>query len=670
MAEQVIDRDDGAGSPPAPAVRRWARLTHSRLRRRLRRHTRCDGIAATATWAIGLLLAVVVVRASDLNPFTLGGAVLPVGLGAVAAAPLLVLIIRRPGSHVIVGVAVGAYAAWVGLTMLTALHGTPHGYAGLGSDEGRLVAQATKYATTWRPVDAYVRGLPTEYPPLFPWLVGRAAWILHRPAWTVIGDGQVIGMSLSLVLGYLLWRRLVHPGAAFLIVALTPLALGGAHQGDASKVYEYATLLVMAPWILATFLGLPRSRGGLHWLPAGIIGGLVVLTYSGYLVFTMFGLVAAIVLVWRGATSRRRYLLHLVAVALTAFVVASWYVVPYAAWSLTHGGNRLSDLFPSASIVIAPITLTFTQPTPLGLIELAGLVGIVWYRKREWWAQPLLLLVVSTYVYRVIYLVSTSYTEHTGFVEHTEAITAALLIAAGIMALTRALGSLATRMAAPDARRRELALLSATVVVAWAAVQLWSELIPAPIGVLDARLNGKARVGVPNFAAEAHAAALANGSVPRIPRPGALPADLPATLVHDKIQSVLGPDARPQMLSRDAQIYSYYPYYAYLPNSRLASNTLERWDDRYAAVRRLAQITDPGRFATASAQMPFGGRIDVFLLEDTRHAWIWQARSVQVGATPVSIEVRFSPGAFGSNAFAVYHLPGRKVLAIRLPHPQ
>lgn len=639
-------------------------------RRRLRpgwppRAPRPDGVAAVATWAVSLVLAAVLVHEADLNPFTYSGALMPAGVGAAVGALLLVLVGRRPTSELLAGVTLGAYAGWVGLVMLSALHGTPYGYDGLSSDEGRLVAQAMKYMSSWRAVDAFVHNLPTEYPPLFPWAVGHFSSAVGRPAWRVIGDAQVALMSGTPVLGYLLWRRLLGAWPAFLIPVLALVMPTGEHFGDAAKVYEVVVLVVIVPWILATFLGLPRERGGLHWLPGGVIGGLVVLTYPGYLVFALLGVLAIAVLTWWAAGPGRAYLLHLVGVTATAFVVASWYVVPFVARALTKGSNPLSDLYRAPSVVASPVPLPFLQVTPLGLIELVGLFGLVWLWRREWWAQPLALLVAGTYVYRGLFLLVMAFNGHSGYFEYVDRLTQAGLIAAGVMTLARALPALGARWSWPIGRQHAVSALAAVVVVAWAAGQAWTMFTPGPRGFDEQGVGGI------NYATWAHITALPGGGYPRFAPPALVKHGpvFPVYAVERAVRSTLGPNARPDTLCNTDRLFDFVPYYAYLPRSRLASNSLQRWDDRFASLRTLARISDPAAFAAASQRLPFG-RIDVFVLHDGGSKWTWSGKASAVGATKMPVTLAFRPAAFGSGYFRVLHLPARTVVAIRWPQPR
>src|SRR3954454_18807988 len=259
-----------------------------------------DGLAAVLTWAIATPVALLLVRRLDLDPFSVAGVVMPVAVGAVGAAVVLALVLRRQ-SDLLIGVSAGGYAAWIGLTLSTALHGTPFGYGQMLGDSGRLVAQATKNMSTWSSADAFVRGLPTEYPPLYPWIVGHVANLVGRPAWMLFGEMQLFVMTVTIVIASLLWRRLASAPVAFAIVGIAPAVFS-----EPSKDYEFIALIVFVPWVLATFAGLTRERGGMHWLPAGIIGGLLVLTYQGFLLYAAAGLLVMLVLTWRAAEARGR----------------------------------------------------------------------------------------------------------------------------------------------------------------------------------------------------------------------------------------------------------------------------------------------------------------------------------------------------------------------------
>jgi Arabinofuranosyltransferase N terminal/Arabinofuranosyltransferase A C terminal len=612
-----------------------------------------DGAIALLTWLVGTPLAVLLVHRLDLDPFSVAGVVMPVAVGALVGAVVFALVLRRY-SDKLIGLAMGVYAAWIGLTLATAVHGTPYGYGVLGGDAGRFVAMAMKYMWTWQSADSFARDLPTEYPPLYPWIIGHVATLVDRPAWQLFGEAQIVVMSGALVVAYLMWRRLVGPAVAFTIVGLAPAVFN-----QPSKDYEFLALLVFAPWVLATFAWLPRARGGMHWLPAGLIGALLVLTYQAWLLYSALGLLLLIGLTLRATSPRRPYLLHLLGVALTAFVVASWYVVPFVTTLVTQGGQRVSDFWMSPSIVDRPLVLPFMQATPIAVVELVGLLGMIWYRRTTWWAQPLLLIVVGNYAYRILFLLKTVQDNHTGYLQYTETLVSMTLVTAGVLTTSEAAPRLWSRLVArplapPGARHvatsreRAVAVTGVVALVVWAAMQGWPNWVPGPRGLR----NSAHPVGEVNRGTDAHAERLPDGTLTRFAPPEQYLHSLFPTIVIERVvTSELGARARPVVLAYDQRLFAFLPYYGYTSTDRVSANTLLRWDDRAAEIKRLAAITDPAQFAAASRNTAFGP-IDVFVLRATGAQWRWKS-------------VSFSPGSFEGGAFSIEHLPGNAVVAVR-----
>ena len=96
---------------------------------------------------------------------------------------------------------------------------------------------ANRYASAWRSSDGIVPSVPSHYPPLFPWLVGRTAALVHVPAWRPLGPAEAITLSFAVVAGFALWRLLVPSPLA---LALTlPVLLSFALPEKASEVLAW-----------------------------------------------------------------------------------------------------------------------------------------------------------------------------------------------------------------------------------------------------------------------------------------------------------------------------------------------------------------------------------------------------------------------------------------------
>lgn len=605
-----------------------------------------DSAVAVATWLVGTALAVVLVRWFDLDPYTVGGVVMPIGIGAVAGAIVLTLFLLRRSASLI-GAGIGVYSATIALAMATTLHGSPYGFGLLTGDAGRFVAMAMKFMHTSQSADPFVKGMPSEYPPLYPWIVGHVARLVDRPAWQLFGEMQIVVMTGAVVLSYVLWRRLVSPGVAFAIAGLSPAVFAGP-----SKDYEFIALLVFVPWVLATFLRLPRERGGLHWLSSGIIGGLLVLTYEAWIFYASAGLVVLLILNLRATRARGRYLLYLVGVAVTALVVSSWYLVPFGWDLLTQGGERVSDLWMSAGISDHPLYLPFLLVTPIAAIQLAGLLGTLWYWRTTWWAQPLLLIVLGSYAYRVVFLLRTAYDNHTGYLQYTDTLISMALMVAGVLTIAEAVPPLWRRLSIPSvgrlSRERLVAVTAVLVLVVWAFMQGWPQWVPGPRGLRDS----VTAVGDVNRGTDVHAEPLPDGSLVRFAPPASyIYPRFPTSDVERVVTAQLGANARPVVLVYDQRLFAFTDYYGYTAVDRLSANTLTLWDARTAAIKKLAKITDPAQFAAAVDKTPYGP-IDVFVLHVAGDRWQW-------------LSVAFSPLSFDAQHFHIERLPDSTVIAVR-----
>lgn len=621
------------------------------------RATRLVGASTVAVscWIFGSALAVVVVRAVDLNPLTVRGSVLPVAMAVVASGVALPVAFRWPSDRM-AGAVAGLYAAWLALVQISALHGTP--FAQIGEHNGdwiRLTGLVNRMSTVWGSADAYLPGVPAEYPPLYPWVVGHLADVVHRPAWVMVKPVQIMVLSGTVVGSFVLWRRLVSAPIALAMAVVAPAVFTWGY-----KDYEIITLGVFVPYVLLTFADPPRSKGsGLHWLPAGIIGGLFTTTYVGYLLFGSGGVLALIVARLL-RPDRRRYLLRLVGVMVTAAVVASWYLVPLAIAYLTRPRDQLSDTYPNSLIASDPVPTPFDQPAVFAVLALIGLVGLFWYRRREWWARSILLLFGGIAAYWGISMLSTVLTGHTLFLPKAPRMVSMVLIVAGVLTASRAARPLASRIMldVPRSMGRAASIGGLGLLLVVSGSTCWQAWTPGePRGFVDFTDPNSVTI---NAAAKAHLETLPNGHPTRFTPAhrseysGALLA-LPADTIRQEVQRRLGPAAQPMSLSADSRIYMYVHWYGYLQGNPYASNSLARFNDRLIELRRLSAITDPKAFASASAHTRFGG-IDVFLLRNRDGRW-------QYGDG-----VDFAPGAFRGGAFDIVDkLPASLVLAIRRP---
>lgn len=611
-------------------------------------------LLSIVAYLLTLPVAFLVVRALHLPPNRVRGVTMPVILGAVAFAAILVATRRWWRNERFVdafaGVAAGLYAGWLALIAKAALYGTPHGFGGLEGDTKRIVAMATTYTTTWASADTFTKDMPAEYPPLFPWSIGRVSVLTGIEPWRLMATAQVVTLSGAVLIAFLMWRRLVSgpTAVALAIVSMAPFAI-------ASKAYEIAVLVVLVPWILLTFA--KPSRGRLHWLVAGLIGGLIFLTYQGFFVFVLPGVLAIIWRTWRASEERKGYLLHLAGVAGTALVISSWYLIPYVHAVLTRPSYFIADTYGAPVLGEDPLPLPFLNFTLVGLTCLIGLIGLIWANLRAaddkpWWAFPMAALVGGIYVFIAVASLRWALTGHNMFVHYATRILGVVLVTSAVLTLAEAWRRLPERGWTPVVRTTAV-LLSFALAGAF-TLQTWREWSATTIG-LPGRLTLDLSRPL-NPADLALVEPLPGGKLPKYAPTEAAGYWLPINQLRQEVESRLGAGARPVVVTVDERIFAYEPWHCYVNPWSTSAPTLSDWKTRHGAVRDLIKVTDPAAFAAAADAAPYGG-IDVFVLRSNDKE---PGKLYWLGAGMV-----FERTQFASPWFDVVELPNNYVVAIR-----
>jgi hypothetical protein len=608
-------------------------------------------LAALIIWIVCLPVAFGLASLGPANPFLLRVAMVPVVV-AIGGVIVVGIASRRLPADLASGIGAGLFGGWVAFTLRMALHGTPFGFDGLAGDAGRMADMANRYASTWHSADGIVSSVPSHYPPLFPWLVGRTSALINVPAWKLLGPAEAITLSFAVVAGYILWRKLL-PGPLALAVTLPVLLCFSLPE----KAYEILALSVFVPWAMATFGDPPRGR--LHWLPAGLIGGLGVVLNWAFIIYGALGILALAVLTWRASPDRGRYVRHLVLTVIVAVVVASWYLVPYLGWGFLHGSKQVDDLFQGGGIQDSP--LLFLTPSPIGVLELIGVIGLLWYRGRVSWGMPLLLLTASAYAYWLLGLAAFSLTGHTLLLQDTPRLIGPMLAAAGVLTIVHTAPRIARRISVRSVPAG-LPALALCLLVVWTAITAWQGWMPGgptPVGGLYQPAVSTAW----NESTAAFATPLPDGSyVPVAAERGIHDAWFPTDPVKKDVTSVLGASATPVTLSTAEELFAFVNWPGYIAVSMGAAGTNTNWPARYAALQKLSRITDPAAFDAASARTAFGP-VDVFILQRSSPTrWTWQPIDAPY---PV---LTFTPAQFSPHAFTVFtNLPGNLVVAVRQP---
>lgn len=566
---------------------------------------------------------------------------LPLSLGLIAVA-VFFLFARRRAMPWLAGVAAGGFAGWTVLSLSTALRATPFPLYGLVGDAGRVTAMATRYSVTAASSDMMIKGLPSEYPPLFPWIVGRVSALIDVPAWRLVGHFEILFTGLAVLAGFLLWQRLFSP---WLALAMTVLGLMAFPLPI--KAYELMSLMVVVPWALLTFANPPRGR--LHWLASGLIAGLLIVTYYGWFVFGFFGLAALAISSWRATGRRRELLSYFGKVAVVGLVIASWFVGPLLYAKMTIGGSTVADLYGSSGMFggVFPF-LQINQPGATGLMalaELIGLVGMIWLRGRTWWAMPMLWLVIGAYIYEGIGALVFVVTQHSLLLQYAPSIQLMVMATAAAPTLVYAAPRLFARLniSVP----REATALVLAVLVGWAGYTFCVDWMPGAGGRFSDYSERAYREPYP----DGHYLAAQRDPTPWFP----------VTPIQQRVESVLGPNPDAVVLSADERLYAYLPWHGYIGNDLWSS--IAHSQERLADIEKLAKIDDPAAFTSASKNLTYG-RIDIFVLtKQDSGMWRW---TFHQGYNQPEALVDFSRQQFSPADWIVMDdLPSDVVLVIR-----
>jgi hypothetical protein len=597
-------------------------------------------LAAVAAWAVTLPCALMSASWFGRDPFTVRGQAIGYAVAFTAATVLLALwLVRR--SDVVVGAAAGVAGSAAAVFIQLNLTGTPFGYGGIVADVGRYTALAGRYSVTTGSADAFIPGAPSEYPPLIPLLIGRAAALLDTPAWQLMGRAEAVLTSAAVVAAFVLWRRLAPPYVA-LVLAVLPLAV----QPDPRKAFQLLVLAALTPWVIATFARRPGRAGHLHWLVGGIVGGLLVLTYPGYVVFVAPGVAAIVVYRLLRSRQRRRYAVHVALVGVVAAVTASWYVLPFVVGRGSFVTGSVTDQFASLSIILDATGFVFVDPFPpvFSTLFVSGIAALAWWGTRVGWARALGLLLLGAVAYRLWRLDIFIATGSTGFLHYVGTVIAVLVLSAGVLGIWRGTRALPRFVGHSFPATTTACVVAGAVLVALTSMQ---SSIRLPLGPSD--------VDASAFTVEAHTQRLPDCSPTRYGTPS--PYCFPAERVRRAVTTTLGPDALPVTLSYDERIFAFYPWYAFVTNDRASAGLFQAFDARVPVLRDLARRTDPTELASAMSSTPFGP-IDVLVLRAGGTRLVWTP-------TATTSPIYFTRTAFSGPEFTVTDLGADVVVVVR-----
>lgn len=603
-------------------------------------------VAAWAALAVGALLLRPRLgpQALDAGPQTLSLAV-----GVTLAVLLAAWAVWRPVGDRYAALALGLVAGWASFFVIVTLAGTPYGISGLSADCGRTTAMAERYTTTWASADPMIAGLPSQYPPLYFWLWGRASAGLGVQAWEVMGVWQGLALGGGVLATGLLWRTTTTWLRAAAAAAVGLGLLYGSASWDPCKNHEGLSMLLAVPVFMLAHLAVASVArdGRLRLGRAAAWGALVSICFLTYQLWVTYSLpVLLVVWVVVAVRARRvgRVLLHLLVAGAVAALVASWYVVPLALALRADPAARVDDPLMVLTSLITPPGL----PAMSGVTFVAGLLGLVvvalrlpstraalfaalagaavlveaaglWNVVRggeslfSYKAAPWLLVVLGA---AVVVLPPSRWWQWSswrppfdGRDPLPEEVTA------DVRAGSPRDGDRDSGARLSQAQRRRVAAVVALALVLASVTQLWS-IRRAPVVGVDTLASVYTKTHARDRTALAYLTALPNcGRVKGLPDTIDTVPCYPAEAVDRCLTDTLGTAALPVLVAWSNQASVFRPNHLLLGLDATGGGPLEEWQQRYDWLATLPGITDPAAFARAARSGPFGP-VDGFVLED------------------------------------------------------
>jgi hypothetical protein len=295
--------------------------------------------------------------------------------------------------------AIGLVSLFLSFLVLAALQPTPYTLDGISGDQGLYTAYVTKFATYAGNVDAIYGDLPAFYPPLYFYLLGRAAdWLTLEPFRLLKMGLLTTTLLLPFALAWI-WRRLVdlpYAAAAAFVLLLEP---------QWYKPAEWLTMVLFVPWWLHWVENVhghrPQSRAAQWrwWLVGGLIGALIFQSY--YYWFFVGGLSLLGQVGWglvrpTGRAAVRKLLTNALPMLASSAILSVLYWGPYLYSMARSGGwHVLQNRWIAEGKL--PLPLPFAEATPVALLLLLGLLYLAATATTSPVVRSLLCFLVAVY---------------------------------------------------------------------------------------------------------------------------------------------------------------------------------------------------------------------------------------------------------------------------------
>ena len=272
--------------------------------------------------------------------------------------------------------------AWLGILALSIfgfvelsviLDGTPFSSNAYWGDQKFRQAMILKFMTLSWSTDFYYKDLPPFYPPLLYWCFAAATKVASLPAFAALKLGGMGIYLLGPALSFLLWRQMVRPLQAWMIVLFTFLTCSFPTPYMLSAPHAFVAIVIFIPWWLHYVEGVGLFRPSLKdYLIGSVLGAIIATVY--YFPFFVVATVLVLRLLWFNYRDHFRWRRALVVLS-GSFVLSSWFWLPVLLSALEFGFDGAQGRWHHSDST--GVRLLYMGVSYKGILSLAGILFLL-----------------------------------------------------------------------------------------------------------------------------------------------------------------------------------------------------------------------------------------------------------------------------------------------------
>ncbi|MHA1235302.1 MAG: arabinofuranosyltransferase [Promethearchaeota archaeon] len=294
-------------------------------------------------------------------------------------------------------IAIGLLSIFLSTAVFLIHKNTPYSYNGISGDQGFRTSIITKFANLPGYVDFIYKELPSFYPPLYFYILGKIASLWNIEPYQMIKYGLLGVVFLLPFITQKLWELVTSKKNATIISFIIL-----AERAWYSPI-EVMSLFMFVPWWLYFIAGVGTSQGMKNriwrFVIGGILGSIIFQTYYYWFFIGGISLIVELVLK-RQLFNNEQYnsLLDKLLMLGSTALFSSMYWGPYLySMFVTGGWEPLQNRWFSQYMVT--LQLPFMELSITGLLFLGGLVYLLVNFQRDRISFHLFSLFIASYAW-------------------------------------------------------------------------------------------------------------------------------------------------------------------------------------------------------------------------------------------------------------------------------